>query len=106
VSSTGRAPEPLDRTPAETRCVAGFARRVEAVGTSRGSRDDVAGRDFCLLAADRQALSPLGPPALQHEAPVLGAHAHQEPVGSLPAPRIWLKRPLSLHVPSLERNPN
>ena len=51
-----------------------------------------------LLVADRQALPPLGAPTLQHEASVLGAHPHEEPVGPAAMTLVRLKCTLALHV--------
>jgi hypothetical protein len=49
-----------------------------------------------LLAADGEALAALGAPALQDQAAVLGAHAHQKPMRLLAVTRVGLKSPDSL----------
>ena len=49
-----------------------------------------------LLAADREALSPLRAAALQHQAAILRAHAHQKSVRLLAVARVGLKRPNAL----------
>jgi hypothetical protein len=43
---------------------------------------------------NRQALASLGPSALEHEAPVFGAHTHQKSMGPGPALSVWLERTL------------
>lgn len=49
-----------------------------------------------LFARDGQTFPPFGAAALQHQAPVLGAHTHQKPVCLFAMPRIGLKSPDSL----------
>jgi hypothetical protein len=50
------------------------------------------------LVGDGQTLSSLGPAALQHNSAVFRCHSNPEPVGLLTAPRVRLKRTLSLHA--------
>jgi hypothetical protein len=60
-----------------------------------------------LSGADRQPLAALGSAALEHQAPVLGAHTHEEPMRLPTMSRIRLKRPLPLHIsPMPERTAN
>jgi hypothetical protein len=55
-----------------------------------------------LLAADREPLPPFCAPALENQAAVLRAHAHQKPMRARAVPCIRLKSTLSLHrIPSL-----
>jgi hypothetical protein len=52
-----------------------------------------------------EALAPLGAPALQHQAAILGRHANQEPMGLGAAPGIRLERTLPFcHLECLPRN--
>lgn len=54
------------------------------------------GGGTCLSARRRngQAFSPFGAPPLEHQAPILCTHPHEEPVGALPVSPIRLIRPL------------
>jgi hypothetical protein len=56
-----------------------------------------------LFTTNREPLAPFGPAALEHEPPVLGAHAHQESVRPPAVARVRLKRTLTLH--DLPREP-
>jgi hypothetical protein len=62
-------------------------------------------RSAPLFAADRQTFAALRAAALEHEAAVLGAHPHQEPVSLFPAPGIRLKCALTLHKSPYENEP-
>ena len=53
--------------------------------------------DNVLLAADRQALAPLGATALENETAVLGGHANKKTVRLRATARIRLERALTLH---------
>ena len=55
-----------------------------------------------LFAADCKTLAPLRPSPLQHQASILRAHPHQKSMCLLPAPRVRLKRSLSLHAIPLQ----
>ena len=58
---------------------------VEDGGTAAGSAMALAG------VRHGQPFTALRAAALEHEAAVLGGHAHQEPVGLLPVPPVRLK---------------
>lgn len=51
-----------------------------------------------LFRRNRQALAALGPTALQHEAPLLRGHAHEESVRATAAPVVWLKSAFAFHM--------
>jgi hypothetical protein len=50
------------------------------------------------FVGDRQPLSSLGPPPLQHNSAILAGHSNPEPMSLLPSPGVRLKRALSLHA--------
>ena len=56
-----------------------------------------------LLVTHSEPLPALRPAALEHQTPVLGAHAHEKAVRPFAAPRVGLKRALALRheIPSL-----
>jgi hypothetical protein len=45
-------------------------------------------------ALNGQPFALFGPATVDDRAPALGPHPHQEPVGLLPLPVVWLKSPL------------
>jgi hypothetical protein len=77
-----------------------------ATQAQRGGKP--AGHALCLglgFVGYGEALAPLGTPALEHQATVLGRHANQEPMGFGAAPGIRLERTLPFsHLECLPRN--
>jgi hypothetical protein len=56
-----------------------------------------------LRGGDREAFTPLRPAPLDHLAPVLRRHTHEESMRALSAPAVWLERHTHCRIPCNER---
>ena len=66
--------------------------KIRTTAVHKGSaRYGVAGTAGAL---NGQPFALFGPATVDDRAPALGPHPHQEPVGLLPLPVVWLKSPL------------
>ena len=63
-----------------------------------GGRQSVALIHVLALVSHRQALPPLRPAPLEHDATVFCGHSHAKTVGFLASTNVGLKSPLSLHA--------